>query len=111
MINNNRRFKDVNSELDNIVDMMGITDNETDMPPISDEERATIKLQLLQAQILSRDINEIVRHNPRLSKEQVMEDLCNNWIENIKCLTKEILKEKEFQLDIISILKDFNSKY
>lgn len=111
MINNNRCYRNTRSELDNMIDLLGITDSETDMPPVSEEERATIKLQLLYAQILARDIEEISQHSPSLSKARILEDLCNNWMENVKCLTEEILKDNNLHLNIIDVLKDFNHRY
>ncbi|MDR2681644.1 MAG: hypothetical protein LBB29_01185 [Holosporaceae bacterium] len=44
------------SNIDSIIDAIGIVDDESDMPPVSDEERATAKLQFLVAQILVRDL-------------------------------------------------------
>ena len=112
MINNNRRYQyTTSSGLDNIIDMLGVTDEDTGMPPMSDEDRATIKIQLLYAQILARDIEEISKQNPKLEKEMILESLCQNFVENIKCLTGEILNDDCFQLNIMDLLKDFNRKY
>jgi hypothetical protein len=109
------KAKDHMRRLDTMVDAMGITDLETGMPPISDEERAMIKLQLLAAQILVRDVLLVLEKNRvngdgEASIDVLVDRFASVWSENIANFAKQVLSEDVLKLNVTKVLKEFGQR-
>lgn len=97
------------STLDKMIDILGITDEESGMPPVLDEERGFTKLQLLCAQILARDTIEINKQNPKYDLQNALNAACDNLAANINAIATEILKNPRIQMiNITKKLKKIN---
>ncbi|MBR1733974.1 MAG: hypothetical protein IJ730_00755 [Alphaproteobacteria bacterium] len=100
-----------NSKLDHLIDFLGIADSETDMPPILSEDRAMVKLELLCAQALVRDVLEISKKDSeKQTHKQLLDQLSENIIEQIKTIAEILLRNPNFQFDIINELIKLNRK-
>lgn len=93
------------STLDQMIDILGIIDEETGMPPVLGEERGFAKLQMLCAQILARDAIEIDKRNPKCNLQNALDVVCANLSENIKTIAIEILKNQKMQIDVTKKLR------
>ena len=96
------------STLDKMIDILGMTDEESGMPPVLDEERGFVKLQMLCAQTLSRDAIEMNKRNPQYDLQDALNDSCKNFVANIHTIATEILKNPKMQMDITKNLKKIN---
>jgi hypothetical protein len=109
-LSNNSSENNLDANLDSIIDAIGVVYDENDMPPVSDEERATAKLQFLVAQILVRDLVLIKMDKSKkyASDEILINELSRILADNVACIAKEILHNDIFKLNVLDILKDFN---
>jgi hypothetical protein len=104
------KVEDPISRLGILIDVMGITDDRTGMPPLSEENRAIVKLQLLAAQVLARDA--MLLRNAKTVDEEVSADvlidrLARTWTENIADFAKQMLSNNELNLNVVNVLKEF----
>lgn len=110
-----------NSKLDRIIDFLEVVDNDTGMPPILGEERAMVKLEVLCAQALARDVIMETKNqshnksnndeNGQNKREKVLNQFADNMIEHIKAIAKEILNNPHLQIDIVKELRRLNAKW
>lgn len=96
------------NSLDKIIDTLGITAEESGMPPVSDEERGFVKLQILCAQVVAKDAMEISTQNPKHDLLNALNTVCNNLAANISSIATEILRNPKMQMDILKKLKKIN---
>ena len=96
------------NSLDKIIDTLGMTAEESGMPPVSDEERGFVKLQILCAQVLAKDAMEISAQNPKHNLRNALSTACNNLVANISSIATEILRNPKMQMDIAKKLKKIN---
>lgn len=106
----NGKYADNIDIIDPMIDALGIVDDESGMPPISDEERATVKLQLLVAQILVRDVVLMRMKTPAAHDDSIIDELAGVFAANVADIAKEILRNDIFKLNVLDVLKDFNAK-
>lgn len=104
------RAKTIDSELksvekfDKILDKLALT-NDLGLPPILKEERTYLRLQLLCAEVLARDVMELANEDDSAKPKEILDDLAQNVIETIKAMAVEILKRKSLQVDPTNELK------
>jgi hypothetical protein len=92
------------------MDVMGITDAKTGMPPLSEENRAIVKLQLLAAQVLARDVlllKNAKTVSDEISTDAIVDRLAKTWSENIADFAKQMLSNNELKLNVVNVLKEF----
>ncbi len=97
--------------LDHMIDELHIVDTDTELPPIDDEERAIVKIQLRCAQILMRDMKIAKHKNIELTTNEILNELLQNLSDNIMEFTNEILANDNLKINIDGILKHFNKKF
>ena len=85
-----------------------MTAEESGMPPVSDKERGFVKLQILCAQVLAKDVMEIRARNPKYDLQNALNTACNNLVANISSIATEILRNPKMQMDISKKLKKIN---
>jgi hypothetical protein len=97
--------------LGTLMNVMGITDFETGMPPLSEENRAVVKLQLLAAQVLVRDVLLLKDATKTVDNEAsanvLVDKLAATWAENIADFAKQILSNNGLKLNVVNVLKEF----
>ena len=94
------------NSLDKIIDTLGMTAEESGMPPVSDEERGFVKLQILCAQVLAKDAIEISAQNPKHNLRNALSTACNNLVANISSIATEILRNPKMQMDIAKKIEE-----
>ena len=81
---------------------------ETDLPPISKKEKAVVKIQLLVAEIIAKDISNIRKNNDMSfeSVDEIIDNLSQNWFDSVKDFAKVIVDEPHLQANINQILEN-----
>ena len=96
----------ISSELDNLLNQMEIADVKDGFPPLLHNEKIAVKLQLLIAQIVARDVSILQDNNTKKSTDAIIKKLTKNWTDNISDFVKIILANPSFQINIDQILDD-----
>ncbi len=94
----------ISSKLDNLLDRMEIVDVENKLPPLLHAEKVVVKIQLLVAQIIARDISTLQNDSKKKSSDALIKKLTKNWSANISDFTKIILANPIFQINVDQIL-------
>jgi hypothetical protein len=72
------------SILESLIHKLQITDLQTELPPLSPEEKIVVKIQLLAAQIILRDAQLVKDEDSSRSLEELFKEFSQNWRENIE---------------------------
>ena len=96
----------ISNKLDNLMNVMEISELSHGFPPLSFGEKNAVKIQLLIAQIIAHDISALQNNGEKKSTDALAQKLIKNWKDNISDFLKIILANPSFQINVDQILGD-----